>query len=116
MTYERARMATLAAALALALSLLVPAAGSADGTTRGNPACPGEDVFYNPGNGEDIVAPPGYQVEVFAKDLNLPSGIAFVGNKRHFKAYVIESGSGLPGRCNDPTNRRSAVSPRRRTR
>jgi glucose/arabinose dehydrogenase len=97
-------MATLAAALALALSLLVPAAGSAHGTTRGNPACPGEDVFYNPGNGEDIVVPPGYQVEVFAKDLNFPSGIAFVGNKRHFRAYVIESGSGLPGRRNDPKN------------
>src|SRR6267143_2132669 len=41
-----------------------------------NAACPREAVFYNPGNGEDIVVPEGYKVEVFAKDLNFPSGAA----------------------------------------
>lgn len=68
--------------------------------TAGNPACPGEDVFFNPGHGQDIFVPPGYRVEVFASGLNFPAGIAFKGNKHRFEAYVTESGTGLPGRCN----------------
>src|SRR5215470_6872309 len=63
----------------------------------GNPACPGEDVFYDPGNGEDIIVPNGYTVEVFVKNLNMPTDIAFANGR----AYVLESGTGLPGRCND---------------
>ena len=63
----------------------------------GNPACPGEEVFYNPGNGEDIVVPNGYKVEVFLKDLNMPTDIAFAKGR----VYVLESGTGLPGRCNN---------------
>src|SRR5882762_7476379 len=63
----------------------------------GNPACPGEDVFYNPGNGEDVIVPDGYKIEVFVKDLNMPTDIAFANGR----AYVLESGTGLPGRCND---------------
>src|SRR6267143_5680079 len=66
-----------------------------------NAACPREAVFYNPGNGEDIVVPEGYKVEVFAKDLNFPSGIAFRGSKGTFQVFVLESGHGLPSRCND---------------
>ena len=68
---------------------------------KGNAACPGEDVFYNPDNGQDIIVPEGYKVEVFAKDLNFPTDIAFVGSANNFKAYVLESGTGLPGRCNN---------------
>jgi len=81
-------------ALLLAL-LLFPFSASAQ--MVGNPACPGEDVFYNPGNGEDIIVPNGYKVEVFVKDLNMPTDIAFANGR----AYVLESGTGLPGRCND---------------
>src|SRR5882762_8621905 len=66
-----------------------------------NAACPREAVFYNPGNGEDIVVPEGYKVEVFAKDLNFPSGIAFRGSKGNFQVFVLESGHGLPSRGND---------------
>jgi hypothetical protein len=66
-----------------------------------NAACPREAVFYNPGNGEDIVVPEGYKVEVFAKDLNFPSGIAFRGSQGNFQVLVLESGHGLPSRCND---------------
>src|SRR6185295_7394061 len=47
--------------------------------------------------GEDIIVPNGYKVEVFVKDLNMPTDIAFA----HGRAYVLESGTGLPGRCND---------------
>jgi glucose/arabinose dehydrogenase len=67
----------------------------------GNAACPGEEVFYDPGNGEDVIVPRGYKVEVFAKDLNFPTAIAFEGDSDSFKVHVIESGTGLPGRCNN---------------
>lgn len=68
---------------------------------RGNPNCPNEEVFFDPGHGEDIVLPEGYQVDVFAKDLNFPTGLAFVGDEHSFKVLVVESGTGLPSRCNN---------------
>ena len=45
--------------------------------------------------------PPGFRVSVFATKLNAPTGIAFVGNKNNFKVYVLESGHGIPSRCNE---------------
>ena len=69
-----------------------------------NPICPVETVLYNPGNGEDIVVPTGYRVSVFAKDLNFPTAVAFVGGKSTFEVYVLESGHGLPSQCNRETN------------
>jgi glucose/arabinose dehydrogenase len=81
--------------LVVGLPTLAPAAG--------NPQCPGEDVLYNPSQGQDIVLPSGYKVSVFAKDLNFPTAVAFVGNSKRFKVYVLESGHGLPSRCNDET-------------
>src|SRR5262249_42854817 len=50
------------------------------------------------------VVPAGFKVSVFAKGLNFPTGIAFQGNAKKFKVYVLESGHGLPSRCNDQTN------------
>src|SRR2546422_6600220 len=84
---------------ALALVVALPALAAA----AGNPQCPGEDVLYNPSHGEDIVVPSGYKVSVFAKDLNFPTAVAFVGNAKRFTVYVLESGHGLPSRCNDET-------------
>jgi hypothetical protein len=79
-----------------------------------NPLCKAETAFFDPGNGENIVVPPGYTVSVFAKGLNAPTGIAFLGNKNNFQVFVLESGHGLPSICNeqgsfpggvfDPTN------------
>jgi len=66
----------------------------------GNAACPGEDVFFVPGTGQDIIVPPGYKVEVFASGLNFPTNIAFRGNAHKFEVFVTEAGTGLPGRCN----------------
>ncbi len=86
--------------LARGPSCLIPVAPDA----HQNPACPGEEVFFNPGNGEDIVLLPGYKVSVFAKGLNFPTGIAFLGTAKSFKVFVLESGHGLPSRCNDQTN------------
>ena len=71
---------------------------------RSNPNCPVETVFYDPGNGEDIILPEGYEVSVFAKDLNFPTGIAFRGNKERFQVLVVESGKGLPSGFNEATD------------
>jgi len=68
-----------------------------------NPLCSGESVPFNPGNGEDIVLDSHFKVSVFAKGLNFPTGIAFRGNKENFDVFVLESGHGLPSRCNDQT-------------
>src|SRR5262245_26388528 len=84
--------------LSLAGVFLAPAVALGQGT---NPISPEEAVFYNPGNGEDIVVPRGFKVEVFARNLNFPTDVAFLGNKHDFKVFVLESGTGLPGRCNN---------------
>jgi len=81
--------------------VLVLAASAASAQERKNPNCPANVAFYNPGHGEDIALPKGYKVDVFAKDLNQPTGIAFVGSKDNFQVLVIESGKGLPGDCNN---------------
>ena len=87
--------------LELLLAALVLGPGVAHAQQAGNPACPGEEVFYNPGNGEDIVLPEGYRVEMFARDLNFPTGIAFQRSKGSFRVLVLQSGTGLPGACNN---------------
>jgi glucose/arabinose dehydrogenase len=84
--------------------LLIAPPSSVAAATVGNPVCPVEAVLYNPGNGEDIVVPPGYNVSVFAKNLNFPTAVAFKGDKNHFEVYVLESGHGLPSICNDETS------------
>ncbi len=89
-----------AAALILMGAAVFPAASFADAS---NPVCPVESVFFDPGNGEDIVVPSGYRVEVFAKGLNFPTDVAFLGSKGNFQVLVLESGTGLPSRCNDNT-------------
>ncbi len=115
------RSASILSALLLVL-VLVPGTGVtaavdeaavAAATTAANQACPGEDVFYDPGQGEDIVLPEGYKVEVFARDLNFPTGLAFMRTTGRgddedrvggFSVLVVESGTGLPGRCNNNTD------------
>src|SRR5262245_37027895 len=87
------------------LALLVAAYPSITAAaTATNPVCPAEAVQYNPGNGEDIIVPSGYTVSVFAQNLNFPTAVAFVGSSNRFKVYVLESGHGLPSRCNDENN------------
>src|SRR6266850_3700057 len=89
----------LAAALLLATVAAAPLAAWAQ--TKSNPVCPTETAFYDPGRAEDIVVPKGYKVEVFARDLNFPTDVAFVGDKHSFKVVVLESGTGLPSACNN---------------
>src|SRR6516165_12163917 len=89
----------LVGALSLASLLILPTA--VDAASVGNPLCPGEEVAFNPGNGEDIVVPEGFKVSVFASGLNFPTGIAFRGDSRRFEVYVLESGVFPTSRCND---------------
>ena len=100
---RRPGMGAVAAALALAAIGTAPitAFAQANNPVRG---CERETVFFNPGNGEDIVLPRGYKVEVFAKGLNFPTDVAFLGSKGNFSVLVLESGTGLPSRCNDNSN------------
>ena len=89
----------LRSAFLFAPLLVLPTVGEA--ATAGNPLCPGEEVSFNPGNGEDIVLPDGFKVSVFASGLNFPTGIAFRGDSHHFEVYVLESGVFPTRRCND---------------
>ena len=98
-TAERAAAELLAASSPGSRPMVCTTQSSTD---RCNANCPGEDVSYNPGNAQDIIVPKGYKIEVFARDLNFPTTVAFLGNRENFKVAVIESGSGLPGRCNSP--------------
>src|ERR1700730_16009689 len=80
---------------------LLLAAPTAFATTVANPICPDNTALFDPGNGEDIVVPQGYQVSVFKAGLNFPTGIAFRGDSNHFEVYILESGHGLPSVCNE---------------
>ena len=57
------------AAQRLGYVLVIPAIlalpGAAVAASVGNPLCPGEEVLFNPGNGQDIVLPEGFKVSVF---------------------------------------------------
>jgi hypothetical protein len=91
------RPLALSAGFALAPLLAFPTV--AEAVT--NPLCPTEFALFNPDNGSDIVVPKGFKVSVFKSGLNFPTGIAFTGNSNSFQVYVLESGHGLPSRCND---------------
>jgi hypothetical protein len=104
--------AALLTSVATCALLVVPRAFAA--TTVVNPLCKDNTALFDPGSGEDIVVPSGYQVSVFKSGLNFPTAVAFRGDAEHFEVYVLESGHGLPSVCNeqgsfgsgefDPTN------------
>ena len=96
------RFPDLYSALALAPIFAMPAFASA--ATVANPLCPDNTAIFNPDSGKDIVVPPGFTVSVFKAGINFPTGIAFRGNRQNFEVYVLESGHGLPSRCNEQTN------------
>ena len=56
-----------------------------------NPICTNNTAQFDPGNGQDIVLPPGYSVSVFKSGLNFPTGIAFrLTSNGGFEVYVLE--------------------------
>ena len=81
------------------LALMAPVAAQA--VTLSNPICTNNTASFDPGSGQDIVVPPGFKVSVFKSGLNFPTGIAFRKTGATFEVYVLESGHGLPSRCND---------------
>ena len=97
MSRRTGRVGSVIVLLVVLLIAGMPAIGRAQGV---NARCTDESVFFDPGTGQDIIVPPGYKVEVFAKGLNFPTNIAFRGNDRRFEAFVTEAGTSLPGFCN----------------
>ena len=87
--------------IALALTPLLGLPAVCQAATVANPICPAETVLFNPDQGQDIVLPGGFTISVFATALNFPTGIAFLGNATNFQVYVLESGHGIPSRCNE---------------
>ena len=96
------RFPVISSVLMLAPAFAMPALSSA--ATVSNPLCPSNTALFDPDSGKDIVVPPGFTVSVFKAGLNFPTGIAFRGNKQNFEVYVLESGHGLPSRCNEQSN------------
>src|SRR5215831_11801007 len=89
----------LAFAPILALPNMAKAATVANPST--SPQCMANTAFFNPKLPPSINLPPGFTASVFASGLNMPTGIAFLGNASSFQVYVLESGHGLPSVCND---------------
>jgi hypothetical protein len=99
MSMQPKRSHALSAAFAVAPLVALPTVATAATVT--NPLCSGESVSFNPDQGQDIVVPAGFKVSVFTSHLNMPTGIAFRGDANHFEVFVLESGHGLPSRCNE---------------
>ena len=97
---SRSLRLSLVTASLIGAGLVAPEVAAA-ATVVANPLCQAETAFFGPGNGEDINVPAGFKVSVFASGLNMPTGIAFLGNSHHFAVYVLESGHGLPSSCNE---------------
>jgi glucose/arabinose dehydrogenase len=103
MQLKRLHALTAACAFAplLALSAVAQAATVANPST--SPQCMDNTANFNPTLPPSIVLPPGFTASVFASGLNMPTGIAFLGNASSFQVLVLESGHGLPSVCNDET-------------
>src|SRR5438876_10541280 len=93
------RFSWLPVAVLFALVLTLPTLATAQ--TRGNPICAGEDVFFNPGQGENNVVPSGFEVSVFKSGLNLPTAVELRGYRHRFEVFALESGHRLPSRRYD---------------
>jgi len=99
------RLSSVAVACSFAPLLAFPGPAWAASTTVANPTplpqCMDNTAFFDPTLPPSINLPPGFTASVFAKGLNMPTGIAFLGNASSFQVFVLESGHGLPSACND---------------
>src|SRR6516162_6629650 len=98
---ELNRLHAVAAACALAPLLPLPAVAA--NNVVFNPICTDNTANFNPTLTPSIVLPPGFTAAVFVSGLNMPTGIAFLGNSSSFQVLVLESAHGLPSVCNDET-------------
>ncbi|HEY2540361.1 MAG TPA: hypothetical protein VGI28_12865, partial [Stellaceae bacterium] len=91
----------------LAVGMLVGLPAVSKAQTVSNPStapdCMNNTAFFNPQLPPSITLPAGFTASVFASGLNMPTGIAFLGNASSFQVFVVESGHGIPSVCNDET-------------
>ena len=98
------RLSILTTAVVFAPFLPLPAAANNVVTNPStSPQCMSNTANFNPTLPSSINLPPGFTASVFASGLNMPTGIAFLGNSSSFQVFVLESGHGLPSVCNDET-------------
>jgi hypothetical protein len=98
---SRVLSATLAAGALMGWSTISQAQTVSNPSTA--PDCMNNTAFFNPSLPPSINLPAGFTASVFAAGLNMPTGIAFLGNASSFQVFVLESGHGLPSTCNDET-------------
>src|SRR6516165_10589242 len=103
MRLKRLHALTAACAFASLLGLPTVAQGATVANPSTSPQCMDNTAFFNPTLPPSIVVPAGFTASVFSSGLNMPTGIAFLGNARSFQVFVLESGHGLPSVCNDET-------------
>src|SRR6516225_8319675 len=103
MRLRRLHGITAACAFAPLLGLPTVAQGATVANPSTSPQCMDNTAFFNPTLPPSIVVPAGFTASVFASGLNMPTGIAFLGNASSFQVFVLESGHGLPSVCNDET-------------
>ena len=91
--------------LAVAMLSGLPAVSKAQTVSNPStaPDCMNNTAFFNPNLPPSINLPAGFTASVFAAGLNMPTGIAFLGNASSFQVFVLESGHGIPSVCNDET-------------
>jgi hypothetical protein len=94
---------SLAVWFAVAPFLAVPIVAEAQIVSNPStaPDCMNNTAFFNPQQPPSINLPAGFTASVFVAGLNMPTGIAFLGNSQSFQVFVLESGHGLPSVCND---------------
>ena len=100
---KRLRALTVACAFAPLFALPAVAQAATVVNPSTSPQCMDNTAFFNPKLPPSIVLPAGFTASVFASGLNMPTGIAFLGNASSFQVFVLESGHGLPSVCNDET-------------
>jgi hypothetical protein len=103
MHLKHLRMLSAAVAVAPLLALPTMAVAQIVSNPSTAPGCMNNTAFFNPNLPPSTNLPPGFNATVFASRLNMPTGIAFLGNSSSFQVYVLESGHGLPSVCNDET-------------
>src|SRR5262245_18694001 len=101
MTWHARFANALGLSFTFVVALVLTGPAFADVATVANPLCTDNTALFNPSTGSDIMLPAGFKVSVFKAGLNFPTGIAFLRHGNGFDVFVLESGYGLPSKCNE---------------
>jgi glucose/arabinose dehydrogenase len=88
MRLTRSHVLRTLVALATLLALPIVAGAQTVSNPTPLPDCMSNTAFFNPALPASMNLPPGFTASVFASGLNMPTGIAFLGNSVQFKVYV----------------------------